>query len=1422
MKITYKNIRNIHLFVMTMLFCFAFAVERPTIARTIKMQNSPTEKKGFKDEDYSSVVLDNKLVTSETFSGFDPTTDSDGVRVPNYLDLDSDNDGIQDCADTHTNPVVFHLYAHFDYSFLHLYKQNEIQGSFVCPHTQCHTNYAGELYTNTNIPKSDNTDNLAYDDGKYYVINNAGNLLYTDDIIAGNFTSLGNANIGSGGYKNLGVDNGVFYHWRSSGSQITLYSSTDPVNTGWTSIGTVNGRSLTYMTGGRTYHLRDIAVHESVFYFYYFNDDACSSVDCNDERTLLFRSTTPLSATPNWQNLGTTLYGNDVYNIAIGSQDLKALAPPVQDLDIQCPSSTIDLATAHTGTTPPGYSLRWFTNNSHTGMALNPSQIANVAEGTYYAFYYNSSLNCYSPAAEVVVTKENCDLDCLPNSFLSQGGQLYDIQMDTNPFTFVPIGPSYDEQFGYTGAQYNGLGFNPVDGYLYAMRQGSGVGKILLKIHPATGVIQELGEVSGIVQAAYLNGDFDESGNYYIKAGNINGMWKVDVVNLTATPIIFSPAGNYNSSDFTYNIKDGLLYASRSISGQGTQLYTIDPSNGNISDVGTPHLPGLTFGAMFSDSEGKVFGAVNGGGLYQFNTTNGEKTLISDSPSSANNDGAHCLLTPIQFGADPYVTKTNPETTYIPGQPTVYTVTVGNNGPFGILGVSVTDLVPAGIPASNVSYTAVTAGGASTNVSGTQIGPINDEVNLPVGGTVTYTVTVSVPTTFTGELTNTVNLTISDASSYDTDLTNNEATVTLEEPISHCFTGNCNENAFLFTSDPNTLEYDNLISGFHSTIAKQQDGNYLIWGQGAKPNTFGEHLYAPTLITPDNGFNYTGEILKAALGTRGATNDGSDQYAILTTDGLYIWGGGDPISARKDGMVHRTVKDSQTFDKMTNANIPNANEYGLPQGVNPEDVKMMFGSFATLGIVTCMGEAYVLSHKGNKNGDGTADSTSEYNKWHKVSVSEGVPLRKVVAMRGTPGAMMALTSDGKIYTWGTDTYLGDGTDKANRLYASEMTLPAGVVPKMIGMTKAGSTLFIERYNSYYLLSTTGEVYSLGDNSKKQLGTFDTAERTTWVNVKSTDASTNMTNIVWISPNEHDNGGHATVTALTSDGKLWGWGMNHGNMLGVGGDGAVDPRYMFGGLDHDEKVLAIETGGHINTLFKDCDFKLGYIGHSSNGSYATYSSSSGSNSPYFQFNGAKLTNLCAIYTPPYPELIDLTSCPGSTFDLMDALQNTVPTGYNLEWWTTIDRQDGTQITDVSEMAIGTYYAFFISDEDECQLIEGEEVVASYYEPTDEEYESCVCYRDPVISGSASDTQVGISLIKGRENLQSSDNWPQSRKSGFIALESNKQGMVVTRIAKTDLGNIVSPQEGMMVYDTTDKCLKIYSDDEWKCFATPACP
>jgi alpha-tubulin suppressor-like RCC1 family protein len=531
-------------------------------------------------------------------------------------------------------------------------------------------------------------------------------------------------------------------------------------------------------------------------------------------------------------------------------------------------------------------------------------------------------------------------------------------------------------------------------------------------------------------------------------------------------------------------------------------------------------------------------------------------------------------------------------------------------------------------------------------------------------------------------------------------------------PVNNCVTGDCNDNTFLNTSNPNTIEYDNFMSGFHSSIIKQNNGNYIVWGQNARPDgviTNGyANLYEPTEITPANGFNYTGKVLKAAIGTQGVTGKSySDQYALLTEDGLYIWGGG--ATAAVDGtMVSNTVKTDNVFARVSDATIGNANSYGLPVGVNPQDVKMMFGSFATLAITTCTGQAWVLSWRGNKNGDGTNDSTpTNRSSWHRVMKTADAPLTGVVAMRGTVGALMALTSNGELYTWGTETYLGDGSNKVDRLYATKMAVPTGVTPKMIGMTKASGSV-LSTMNSYYLLSTMGELYSLGDNSKKQLGTFDAVEQKSWIHVKSKDASSNMTDIVWISSNEHDNAGHAAVTALTASGKLWGWGMNNGNMLGTGSNGTVDPRFMLGGLSDDDKILAIETGGHINTLFKDCDYKLGYIGHNSNGSYATVSNNTGSFSTDFKFDGVKMSNLCAINLPAYPKVKDLEICKGHTTDLKDALENAVPLDYVLQWWTTPNRTAGTLVEDPTKVTKGTYYGFFVSADHDCPNLVGEKV------------------------------------------------------------------------------------------------------------------
>ncbi|MDI9880639.1 hypothetical protein [Flectobacillus longus] len=74
-----------------------------------------------------------------------------------------------------------------------------------------------------------------------------------------------------------------------------------------------------------------------------------------------------------------------------------------------CPATTGNLSSA-IGSAPSGAVIQWFTNNTHTGTAYSTPSAAAV--GTYYAFYYDSVLGCYSPASTgVVVTVNACDTD---------------------------------------------------------------------------------------------------------------------------------------------------------------------------------------------------------------------------------------------------------------------------------------------------------------------------------------------------------------------------------------------------------------------------------------------------------------------------------------------------------------------------------------------------------------------------------------------------------------------------------------------------------------------------------------------------------------------------------------------------------------------------------------------------------------------------------------------------------------------------------------------------------------------------------------------------------------------------------------------------------------------------------------------------
>ena len=388
------------------------------------------------------------------------------------------------------------------------------------------------------------------------------------------------------------------------------------------------------------------------------------------------------------------------------------------------------------------------------------------------------------------------------------------------------------------------------------------------------------------------------------------------------------------------------------------------------------------------------------------------------------------------------------------------------------------------------------------------------------------------------------------------------------------------------TTNATTIEYDNFSSSFHSSVVRTSTGVYKVWGEDMANNGSSD-LLSPTEMTSANFPALTGTILKAGLGSSSAN---AVQGIVLATDGLYAWSLGGQV-------LHANITSNTTFQKLT----IDGNSQGLPSGVTPLDVKMMFVTNQTIAIVTCSGAVWVITQIAENTGTGLSGTQSSANavKWHQVKESTtGNPsLSNVIAVRGQKNTLFALKSDGTLWTWGTETYLGasNTSNMTARSRATQMTLPSADPIKMIGVTREDG----DSQPSYYVLNANGNLYALGGNSQKQLGDWTSSERKVWVQPRYTSTSGQvMNNIHWLSPNEHDDQ-YAAIGVLTSTSKVYNWGNSTSEMLGRG-----TSTYYPGtpaGIGASDVILAIETGGHTTMVTKQCVDKFGYVGHRIRGS-----------------------------------------------------------------------------------------------------------------------------------------------------------------------------------------------------------------------------
>ncbi len=302
----------------------------------------------------------------------------------------------------------------------------------------------------------------------------------------------------------------------------------------------------------------------------------------------------------------------------------------------------------------------------------------------------------------------------------------------------------------------NAMGYNIEDDYLYAMSNDAGSLAHLLRIED-DGSYTDLGLPTGLPADNYIAGDFDASGNLYVREYNAStDIWVIDVSTNTAS--VLNLSGNLFVSELVYI--DGYLYAQ-----QGTGFRRIEVATGTITSSTPTGLPGdvagfEAFGAGWATVDDELFLARNSTGIIyrvdDYNTGSPTFTPVLQGVIPTNNDGASCpnATSPIQE-----LTATDDSATTTANTP--LTIPVGS----GVLTNDMGDTITV------TAYTQPSHGSVSVNTDGSFTYTPAD------GFTGTDTFTYTITDTFGLTATATVTIQVSDAAVTVSEPSDTESTL---------------------------------------------------------------------------------------------------------------------------------------------------------------------------------------------------------------------------------------------------------------------------------------------------------------------------------------------------------------------------------------------------------------------------------------------------------------------------------------------------------------------------------------------------------------------------------------------------------------------------------------------------------------------
>ncbi len=366
--------------------------------------------------------------------------------------------------------------------------------------------------------------------------------------------------------------------------------------------------------------------------------------------------------------------------------------------------------------------------------------------------------------------------------------------------------------------------------------------------------------------------------------------------------------------------------------------------------------------------------------------------------------------------------------------------------------------------------------------------------------------------------------------------------------------GQLGNNSTTAASVPTAVQTSGTLSG--KTIAatycgddfcvvKTTDNEFHAWGNntyGQLGNGFADTSLVPVKMKLPAGKTFTSATASSPGGFTAILSDaasGGEVYTIGSDalgqyGALPSWGTSPPIS------LPSTAFDGKTVISVT-------------------------GGYYHSVALTADGQVYTWGASNSNGQQGNGNTTSSSLTPVNISANGVLSGKKVVAISAGLHHTLAITSDGQLVAWGLGTsgQLGNGGTSTSPLpvLVTEMTAMQG--KRFCSVAAAG--------NSSAALTSDGQVFTWGSGANGALGNGSTSATSTPGLVTGALAS----KIVVSLAAAHQSS--ASVYAVTSEGKLYGWGGNGSGQLGNGTTtDSSTPVSALGGLA-TKRVQAVAAG-----------------------------------------------------------------------------------------------------------------------------------------------------------------------------------------------------------------------------------------------------